>query len=102
MTITPQDRQLAERIGKECFDVLKASKPSYLFHVEECAALLAEARDAQHKASWAMAIEAAAEDIVAVKDDWDRVGEDKKFHAADYCESRIRALPTPPITNEGE
>lgn len=51
MTPTPEDRQLAHKIMMHGADCQKRGVFSSM-DTDECAALLAEAREAQHKASW--------------------------------------------------
>lgn len=135
MTTTPQDRQLAERINFDGgwyatqevdYGPYRIFHPNYNGHsgtfatkneLEHfTATLLAEAREAQHKASWAMAIEALSAAMTKRKELHQKqeahhlsMGDTESAAAASrsargYERSHeiIRALPTPPITNEGE
>lgn len=127
MNITQQDRMLAERIGKA---IANRNYTGCIVNIDEVASLLAEAREAQHKASW-LPIDTAPKDGTHILLYRPSVGEWTKVSIGDWeddkyakkprpywssCYERILGilwcrsnapthwmpLPIPPITNEGE
>ena len=92
MTPTQQDRLLAERILR-FIDDWTLDTNMHQMQIDDLSSLLAEAREAQHKASWAMALEAVVQAV-------------KKSSIQGLAKTHLYAaftrIPTPPITNEGE